>query len=234
MLESIQSVLLNPNIVFLLFIVAMMGLFVEATHPGGIIPGIVGALAFVIFLFAAIVLAPNWFGLIFMVLALILLILDVYASAHGILTLGAVLSLIFGTFPFFQNVGSQTGSHIQAWLVYSVSVLIGAIGLFVLSYLVRMRRLPVKSGVEGMVGEQAVVTKALRPVGRVNYAGENWEAALDHPDSSVDEGVQVQIMAVDGLRLRVRPVQTSYNTGDHVPYVQKIQIRQSSLKKGGL
>ncbi|HEY4384907.1 MAG TPA: hypothetical protein VGN34_10580, partial [Ktedonobacteraceae bacterium] len=91
MLEIMQSVLLNPNIVFLVFIVAMIGLFVEATHPGAIIPGIVGALAFIIFLFAAVALSPNWLGLIFMVLAFLLLILDVHASAHGILTLGATI-----------------------------------------------------------------------------------------------------------------------------------------------
>jgi membrane-bound serine protease (ClpP class) len=228
MLESIQTLLLDPNIVFLLYIVAMIGLFVEATHPGAVFPGIVGALAFIIFLVVAAMLGPNWVGLIFMVLALLLLILDVRASAHGVLTVGAALALIFGTFLFFQNIG-----HIQPWLVYSVSVAIGAIGLLVLFYLARMRRLAAKNGVEGMVGEQAVVTRGLHPMGRVNYAGENWEAELDHPDSSVDKGVEVQIMGVDGLRLRVRPVQTSYDHGELLPSIQKIQIKQGSQKKGG-
>ncbi|HEY4387542.1 MAG TPA: NfeD family protein, partial [Ktedonobacteraceae bacterium] len=77
-------------------------------------------------------------------------------------------------------------------------------------------------------------TRALRPVGRVKYAGENWEATLDHPDSTIEEGTQVQIMAVDGLRLQVRPVQMPHDTGEHHPYIQKIHIKHSSLKKGGL
>jgi membrane-bound serine protease (ClpP class) len=207
MLETIHSFLLDPNIVFLLFIVAIMGLYVELSHPGIIIPGIVGALALVVFLFAAFALSPNWFGLIFMVLAFLLLVLDVHAPTNGILTLLAVGSLIFGTFLFFQNGDPQTGLHIFPWLVYTMGALVGAIGLLLLSYIVRVRRLPVNTGVEGMIGAQAVVITALRPQGRVRYGGENWEAELDSPDLFAEEGAQVQILSVDGLRLRVHPVQ---------------------------
>jgi membrane-bound serine protease (ClpP class) len=207
MIETIQSFLLNPNIVFLLFVVAMLGLYAEISNPGTIVPGVLGAIALLVFFFAATALSPNWLGLIFMGLAFLFLILDVHASAHGFLTAAAVVSLIFGTFLFFQN---STGSMpLQPWLVYIMGALVGALGLLLLSYVLRVRRLPVTTGTESMVGTQATAITPLRPLGRVSYGGENWEATLETPDSSVDEGGQVQIMQVDGLRLRVRPVHTS-------------------------
>ncbi len=217
MLETIHSFLLDPNIVFLLFIVAMIGLYTEIAHPGIIVPAVVGMLALLLFLFAAVALSPNWLGLIFMVAAFSLLILDLHAPTHGVLTVGAVLSLIFGSFLFFQNSSAQTGLALQPWLVYTMSGLVGAIGLLLLFYVMRIRRLPVNTGIEGMIGAQAIVTTALRPLGRVRYGGENWEAALDHPDESVEEGALVQIMAVDGLRLRVCPVQTQLIYGNDRP-----------------
>jgi membrane-bound serine protease (ClpP class) len=87
-----------------------------------------------------------------------------------------------------------------------MSGLLGGIALVLLFFILRVRRLPVTTGVEGMVGAQAVVTTALRPIGRVRYGGENWEATLDQPDASLEEGAEVQIVAVDGLRLQVRPL----------------------------
>src|SRR5438874_5507338 len=99
--DTFLSLLLQPNIIFLLFIVALIGIFVEVSHPGAIIPGFVGSIALILFIFGAWVLSPNWAGLVLMALACVLLILDVKLPAHGILTLGAVISLITGAFIFF-------------------------------------------------------------------------------------------------------------------------------------
>jgi len=206
MLETISSFLHDPNIVFLLFIVAMIGFYTEIAHPGIIVPAVIAALALVLFLFAAVALTPNWIGLIFMLAAFTLLILDLHLPANGIFTLIGIASLIFGTLLFFQNGDPQTGLQILPWLVYSMSGLVGGIALMLLFFILRVRRLPVTTGVESMVGAQAVVTTALRPIGRVRYGGENWEAALDQPDASLEEGAEVQIVAVDGLRLQVRPL----------------------------
>jgi membrane-bound serine protease (ClpP class) len=75
--DTFLSLLLNPNVIFLLFIVALIGIFVEVSHPGAIIPGIVGSIALILFLFGAWLLSPNWVGLLFMVLAFVLLLVDV-------------------------------------------------------------------------------------------------------------------------------------------------------------
>ncbi len=102
-LANTLSTLLNPNVIFLLFIVALIGIFVEVSHPGAIFPGVVGSIALILFLFGAWFLSPNWVGLGFMALTFILLILDIKLPAHGVLTIGAVISLILGALLFFNS-----------------------------------------------------------------------------------------------------------------------------------
>ncbi len=101
---TLYTLLLDPNIIFLLFIVAMIGIFVEVSHPGAIFPGVVGSIALILFLFGAWFLSPNWAGLALMALAFVLLVLDIKLPAHGILTLGAVVSLIVGALLFSKHI----------------------------------------------------------------------------------------------------------------------------------
>jgi len=127
--ESILSLLLDPNVIFLLFIVALIGVFVEVSHPGAIVPGIVGSIALILFLIGAWFLSPNWVGLLFMVLAFVLLLFDVKLPAHGILTLGAVISLIAGAFLFFNSGQPSQGPQLNPILVFAMGGLVGLVGL---------------------------------------------------------------------------------------------------------
>src|SRR6266705_6307629 len=123
------SLLLDPNVIFLLFIVAVIGIFVEVSHPGAIIPGVIGSIALILFLFGSWFLSPNWAGLALMALAFVLLILDVKLPAHGILTLGAVIALITGAFLFFNSGRHSQGLQLNPILVFSMGGLVGIVGL---------------------------------------------------------------------------------------------------------
>ncbi|HEV2583616.1 MAG TPA: hypothetical protein VGT44_22335, partial [Ktedonobacteraceae bacterium] len=98
--DALYGLLIDPNVVFLLFVVAVIGIFVEIAHPGGILPGVTGAIALILFLFGAGSIAPNWAGLALMLLAFVLLVLDVKLTTHGVLTIGAVISLVVGALLF--------------------------------------------------------------------------------------------------------------------------------------
>jgi len=200
------SLLLDPNVIFLLFIVALIGIFVEASHPGAIIPGIVGSIALILFLFGAWFYSPNWVGLIFMALAFILLILDVKLPAHGVLTLAAVVSLIAGSFLFFNSGQPSHGPQLNPLLVFAMGGLVGLVGLYIVTVIVRIRRRSVKSGTDSMIGATVIASTPLQPTGRVDYKGENWTAVLDDPSTSVDPGTEVRIVAVEGLLVHVQPL----------------------------
>jgi len=204
--DTFLSLLLDPNVIFLLFMVALIGIFVEVSHPGAIIPGVIGSIALILFLFGSWFLSPNWAGLALMALAFVLLILDVKLPAHGILTLGAVISLITGAFLFFNSGRAPQGPQLNPILVFAMGGLVGFVGLYVVTLIVRTRRRSVKTGTESMIGATVIASTPLQPVGRVNYKGEDWTAVLDDPSTSVDPGTEVRIVAVEGLLVHVQPV----------------------------
>jgi membrane-bound serine protease (ClpP class) len=204
--DTLYAFLLDPNVVFLLFIVAMIGLYLEISHPGAILPGVTGTIALLLFLFAVGSLSPNWAGLGLMVLAFVFLVLDVRLPTHGILTLGAVISLIVGSLLFFNSGSPYGGPQVDPLVVYIMSGVIGLIGLTLVTFIVRAKRKAVASGTEAMIGAKATALTPLSPTGRVDYEGENWAAILVPPTTSVDAGSTVQIVSVEGLRLRVQPI----------------------------
>jgi membrane-bound serine protease (ClpP class) len=206
LVNNLFTILLDPNVIFLLFIVAMIGIFVEVSHPGAIFPGVVGSIALILFLFGAWFLSPNWAGLALMALAFVLLILDIKLPAHGVLTIGAVISLIIGALLFFNSSGSSQGAQVNPILVYAMGGLVGLIGLYIVTLIVRTRQRTVKTGTDGMIGATVIALTSLQPVGRVKYKGEDWTAVLDDPSTSVDPGTEVRIDAVEGLLLHVQPV----------------------------
>ncbi len=198
--------MLDPNILFLLFVVALVGIFVEVSHPGAIVPGIVGSIALILFLIGAWFVSPNWAGLLFMISAFVLLLLDVKLPAHGILTAGAVISLIAGAFLFFNGGQPTHGPQLNPILVFVMGGLVGLVGLYVVTLVVRTRRRSVKTGTEDMVGTVVIAMTPLQPTGRVNYKGEDWTAILEDTTSSVDPGTEVKIVGVEGLLVHVQPV----------------------------
>ena len=207
-IDDFYGFLIDPNVAFLLFVVAMIGIYLEISHPGTIIPGVTGSIALLLFLFAAGSLAPNWAGLALMVLAFVLLVLDVRLPTHGALTVGAVASLIIGTLLFFQNAHPYESPGINPLIVYSVAGIVGLIGLTLVGFVVRAQRLRVTNGREGMIGSKVTAITSLLPMGRVRYGGENWAAVLDESARSADPGSELVITAVEGLCLRVRPAPT--------------------------
>ncbi len=205
-IDTLYSLIIDPNITFLLFVVAIIGLYVEISHPGVILPGVTGGIALLLFLFAAGSLSPNWAGLALMALAFVLLVLDVRLPSHGVLTIGAVISLIFGALIFFNSGGPYQGPQVNPLVVYIVGAVVGAIGLSIVTVIVRVQHRRVTTGTEGMIGSIVVASTALLPEGRVSYQGEDWTAVLDAPASAADPGTELRIVSVEGLRLHVQPV----------------------------
>src|SRR6266487_3847424 len=207
---SSLGLLLDPNVIFLLFIIAMIGIYLEISHPGIILPGVAGGIAFVLFLFGVGSLTPNWAGFALMLLAFVLLVMDLRLPAHGVLTVGAIISLVFGALLFFNSGGPYNGPMVNPVVVYSMAAVIGLISFALITLVVRAQRRPVTTGTEGMIGTKAVALTPLLPEGRVSYGGEDWAAFLDDPTASVDEGCEVQVISVEELRLRVQPVRYHY------------------------
>jgi membrane-bound serine protease (ClpP class) len=139
-----------------------------------------------------------------MLLSIVLLAIDVRVPTHGVLTAGALISLVVGTLLFFNS--GPPDQSVSPYLVIGVAVGVGVIAVIVLRYAIATRRLRVDTGGDRLIGQIAVAITPLAPEGRVRILGEDWLAVLAPPSDHVETGGKVRIVGVNGLRLRVEPV----------------------------
>ncbi len=207
--DQLFFVLLDPTVLLILFGVAMVCLYLELSHPGAIVPGTVGAIALLLFLFGAGSLSPKWAGLALMLLAVALLVVDVRVPTHGVLTVGALISLVVGTLLFFNS--NPLEPHVSPYLVFGLAAGVAVVAIIVLRYAIMAQRAKVDTGGDKLVGQLATVVDELAPHGRVRVLGENWSATLvtgqnkPDPTGRVEVDRSVRVVGVDGLRLLVRP-----------------------------
>ena len=70
----------------------------------------------------------------------------------------------------------------------------------------RMRRVKVATGSENLIGATGEAATPLAPVGQIRVLGELWEARAS---SDVPPGTSVRVVGMDGLTLKVEPVDSA-------------------------
>jgi membrane-bound serine protease (ClpP class) len=186
---------------FIFMLVAIYGIIGELNNPGAVLPGVVGAIALIIFLYMSAVLPVNFAGVALILLALVLFIIDLYAPTHGVLTAGGVLSFFLGALMLFNHAGPA----FQLSLAYIIPATLttALFFLFVVRAGVRAQSLPVRAGRETMLGK---VVPALDRIdaggGKVFVEGEYWNAVSE---VGVEKDQPVEIVGIDGLVLKVKP-----------------------------
>jgi membrane-bound serine protease (ClpP class) len=202
--DQVMGFFLDPTVLFLVFIVAAVCIYLELAHPGAIVPGTIGAIALVLFLLGAGTLNPNWAGLALMLLAIVLLAIDVRVPTHGVLSVGALVSLALGSFIFFDTGVDRNAQPLSPVIIAGVVIGVGLIALIVLQFVIRSQRWPVRTGSAGLVGQQATVLTPLAPDGRVRVMGEDWGASLAQSDAPpIEAGASVRVVRVEGLKVLV-------------------------------
>ena len=189
--------IINPTLIGLLLVAGLIGLVFEVLHPGVVLPGALGAVALVMALYGFSVLTPSWGGLALILLGVALLVIDLHAPTHGVLTIGGVIALLFGLALLFQN--EPGGYRVNLWLILGIGAAISIFWAFATGKAMAARRLPVATGVHTMVGQTAEV----RAPGLVFVDGALWQAQTAD-DSELVPGEEVEVQAVDGLQLTVR------------------------------
>ncbi len=191
------NTIIDPNLISLLFLLGIIGLVFEVLHPGIVLPGALGAVSLVMALYGFSVLTPSWGGVALVLLGIVLLIVDLHSPTHGVLTVGGLIALGFGLSLLFQN--EPAAYRVNEWLIVGVGSAIGAFWVFATGKALAARRRPVETGVQTMVGRRAEV----RAPGLVFVDGALWQAH-SADDSELVPGEEVDVVAVDGLRLTVR------------------------------
>jgi membrane-bound serine protease (ClpP class) len=203
--ERFLDIISDPNIAFLLLSLGSIALFFEIVHPGQIFPGVFGAIALIMAFFSLSVLPFNWAGLILIFLAFGLFVAEIFVTSGGILGIGGVVALILGG--MLLTWGNPPEFQVSKWLIIGMAAAAGAFFLFVVTSLLRIRRQPAVTGVNTLIGRHAVARSPLDPNGMVFVDGEYWSATLE--EGSVEEGEEVVVTAVEGLKLTVRKEERS-------------------------
>ena len=196
--QKIINALADPNIVYLLMMAGILGLYMEFSHPGVIFPGVAGGICLLLALAGLQILPINYAGLALIVLGIGLLIGEAFAPSFGILGIGGIISLTLGSFFLFDTEGSD--------LIVDRSIIFTAVttlGTFVLaiSYLVfRSQKSKPTMGLQGLIGEIGEVRGKLGPTGKIFVHGEYWNAQAD---GEIDVGEKVKVLGYDGMCLKV-------------------------------
>ena len=199
--ETIFQLLWRPEVMFVLMLVAIYGIIGELSTPGAILPGVVGVIALVLVLYMAAILPINVTGLILIGLAFALFVFDAFAPTHGVLTVGGIVAFLIGSLMLF-NRGDPLFRLSLAYII-PATIMTALFFAFVLAKGLRAQSLPVKAGKETMLGKTvAAFTQIDSAGGKVFVEGEYWNAVSDTP---VEQGQPVEVAAVLGLTLKVRP-----------------------------
>jgi membrane-bound serine protease (ClpP class) len=192
----------DPNLVYLLFLLAIIGIGFWVTHPGLILPGVVGVIAGLLAALSLFNLPINIAGVLLILLAILLFIVDLKAVTHGVLTTGGIVAMTLGGLLLIDTGFLSEAVNIPL-LLFTVLVIAG-IFIFILRKVIAARRLPYAAGEESMIGTVGTVREPLDPSGMVFVGGALWRATS--AAGPVPAGTRVRVLKVDGLRLEVEPV----------------------------
>ena len=199
---KILKTISDPNIAYILLMIGLAGLYFELSHPGAILPGVVGGISIILAFFAMQTIPVNYAGFLLILLALVFFIMEMKIASYGLLSIAGIISLLLGSLMLFESKGTDMR---LSWGVLLPTIIMVS-GFFVaISGLVFKSHLskPI-TGASGLVGKIGVVKEALMPEGKVFVHGELWQAISKDP---IETGAKVRVMNVVNLVLEVEVVE---------------------------
>jgi membrane-bound serine protease (ClpP class) len=198
--NEILEIVSDPNIAYILMTIGMLGLYFEFSNPGAILPGVVGGIALILALFSFQALEIRFAGVILIILAMVLFLLEVKIASHGILGGGGVLSLFFGSLMLVND--TQWPYKGISLSVIIPTVIVFTLFFFLAAYLsVRAHKRKVATGEVGLQGEAGVARSAVGPDGGTVFIhGEHWKA---FSDEAIESGSPIVVVEVRGMELKV-------------------------------
>lgn len=196
----------DPNITYILMLIAIYGLFFELSNPGLILPGVAGIIALLIVLYSFQLMPVNYAGLTLILVGITFMVLEAFTSTYGMIAIGGMIAFIIGSIMLFDF---KDPTFQLAWSVILIMSLLSALFFFVILVLaVRSQKKAIVSGREALIGMEGVVLNVHNQQVIVRVAGEIWEA---RSDVLLDRDQKIKVVKVEGLTLIVAPVNQKIN-----------------------
>jgi membrane-bound serine protease (ClpP class) len=201
--ERFLSRIADPNVFFLLLLVGGLGLYTEFTHPGVVAPGVFGGICLLLALYAMQILPVNIAGVLLILLALALFILEAKFAAHGVLLIGGIISMLLGAMFLIRS--PLTPAGVSFGVALAATIPFAFLTVFLMRLVLKSRKWKTATGKEELIGEEGVVTTALSASGEgmIRIHGELWRASSKQ---DIPVGKRVRVLRMDGLKLEVQPL----------------------------
>ena len=200
---KILSLISDPNVAYILMLLGFYGLFFELTNPGSLFPGVIGGICLILAFYSFQTLPVNYAGLLLIILAIIMFILEIKIISHGILTIGGIIAMIIGSLMLFESPAPFMKLSLAVVLPAVIATTLFFTVLLSLAYKAYTRK--PTTGAEGLLGSHGTAdTDITEQGGMISIHGELWSA---YSDESISKGERVVVEAVTGLKLKVKKAQ---------------------------
>jgi membrane-bound serine protease (ClpP class) len=196
--ERALGIVSEPNLAYILFLIGLVGIYFELSHPGAVLPGVAGGISLLLALYAFSVLPVNVAALGLVVLGILFIVGEVKFPVHGMLAISGAVCFVAGSVLLFS--GNSVGYRVRLSLLLPGAIVAAAVLAALSMRAVAVRSRPVRTGPEGLIGEVGRALTDLSPEGRVLAHGEYWVATATTP---VPSGSPVRIVGKSGFTLRV-------------------------------
>jgi membrane-bound serine protease (ClpP class) len=200
--QSFLARIVEPDVFFVLLMVGVLGLYTEFTHPGMIAPGVIGGICAVLALYAMHILPVNFAGVLLILLALALFILEAKFTSHGVLAIGGIISMMLGAMFLIRS--PLTAGGVSLGVALAATLPFALITVFLMRLVLSSRTWKSSTGREELIGEEGIAISGLPAgaEGMIRVHGELWQAVSPR---AVPEGKPVRVRSVEGLKLHVEP-----------------------------
>lgn len=204
-IESFLQLISEPTIAYLLLSFGSLGIFLELSNPGQFVPGIIGAISFILGFYSLGTLPVNWTGLLLIAFGFALFFLEIFVTSFGILTVGGLTAFIVGSYMLVDDNVPGYGDISRPVIWTSAGLVL--VSALLIGYLVvrTQRRIP-STGKTGLIGQVGEARTPLSPAGLVYVEGELWSAMATGllEGETIPKGEHVEVTGVEGLNLTVR------------------------------
>ena len=197
---KVLSTIASPEVALLLLMIGIYGLLFEGYNPGAVVPAVAGVICLLLAAYALQVLPVNYAGLALIIVGIVLIVAEALVPSFGALGIGGIVAFIFGAIMMFDS--DIPGFGISVTFVVGLAVVSGLFLLWLVSYLVRLRRRGAVSGRASIIGGSATAMQSFTGEGKVWLEGEAWAAVSKVP---VEKDQEVVVRSMDGLTLEVEP-----------------------------
>ncbi len=195
------NALSNPELAYILFMLGFWGILFELYSPGAIFPGVLGGICLILAFMAFQTLPINYAGVMLIILGIILLVLELKVVSYGLLTIAGIISLVLGSIILFES--SLPFYRVSYSLIGAVVLATALFFVFATTLVVKAHMRRSVTGMEGMIGARGRAISRIEKNGKVFVNGEYWDA---FSDEVIEEGAEIIVTRVEGLKLQVRKI----------------------------